>query len=59
MLQYAYDTLVLIEENPDAAKVLKILIFWFGKVLGLHLNLGKSKIFLINTMENLEEVRDL
>lgn len=38
ILQYADDTLVLLQDNQEALRKLKITLYWFRVISGLQLN---------------------
>lgn len=48
VLQFADDTLILMEDDIDMVKNLKGITLWFGIVLGLQINSSKCKVIPIN-----------
>ena len=55
-LLYADDTLLFYEANNDQLKFISWTLMWFEAVLGLKINLNKSKILPIGPMANMEEL---
>ena len=53
-LLYVDDTLLFCKDNPDQLACLGWILMWFEALLGLKINLSKSKIFPIGGRENVE-----
>jgi hypothetical protein len=47
MLQYADDTILLIQDDVEQARNLKLLLYLFEAMSGLKINFDKSEIMLI------------
>ena len=53
-LLYDDDTLLFCKDNPDHLTFIGWILMWFEALLRLKINLGKSEIFPIGGMENVE-----
>ena len=53
-LQYADDTLVFCETKEEQVLVLRVIFIIFKGVSGLHINRGKSFIYPINTISEID-----
>ena len=53
-LLYVDDTLLFCKANPDQLAHLWWILMWFGALLGLSINLGKSEIFFVGGNEDVE-----
>jgi retron-type reverse transcriptase len=56
ILQYAYDTLIFMDDNLDKAKNLKLVLCTFEQLLGLKINFYKSEIFCFGEVRNSENI---
>jgi hypothetical protein len=52
ILQYAYDTIFLIQDDLQQARNLKLLLYIFEAMFGLKTNFEKSEVMLIMEDEN-------
>jgi hypothetical protein len=52
MLQYADDTILLIQDNMEQARNLKILMYLFEAMFGLKINFDNSEIMMILPDDN-------
>lgn len=48
ILQYADDTLLLMDADVESSNKVITLLWWFEAALGLHVNLAKTRLFKIN-----------
>ena len=55
-LLYADDTLIFCKSNKEQLKYLSWILMWFEALSGLKINLNKSEIIPIGTMDNVEEL---
>jgi hypothetical protein len=55
ILQYADDTIIFIDHDPEQAKNLKLLLCAFEQLSGLKINFHKSEIFCYGTAKEMEE----
>ena len=55
-LLYVDDTLLFCEANKDQLKFLSWILMWFEAVLGLRINLNKSEILPIGSVDNAQEL---
>jgi hypothetical protein len=55
ILQYADDTIIFIDHDPEQAKNLKLLLCAFEQLSGLKINFHKSEIFCYGTTKEMEE----
>ena len=53
-LQYADDTLIFCDANEEQLKYLRVILVLFEGISGLHINWGKSHIYPINSVPNIE-----
>jgi hypothetical protein len=51
-LQYADDTILLLQDNLDFARNLKFILILFEKMSGLKINFQKSKVCCFNNASN-------
>jgi hypothetical protein len=56
ILQYAYDTLIFMDDNLDKAKNLKLVLCTFEQLLGLKINFYKSEIFCFGEARNFKNI---
>jgi hypothetical protein len=55
ILQYADDTIIFIDHDPEQAKNLKLLLCAFEQLSGLKINFHKSEIFCYGAAKEMEE----
>jgi hypothetical protein len=55
ILQYADDTIIFIDHDPEQAKNLKLLLCAFEQLSGLKINFHKSEIFCYGAAKEIEE----
>ena len=55
-LLYAVDTLIFFQENLEQLKYLCWILMWFEVLSGLKINLNKSEIIPIGSVDNVEEL---
>jgi hypothetical protein len=55
ILQYADDTIIFIDHDPEQAKNLKLLLCAFEQLFGLKINFYKSEIFCYGAAKEMEE----
>ena len=55
-LLFGDDTLVFCEPSHDQLTYLCLLLTWFEAILGLKVNMEKSKLILVGSMENVEKL---
>ena len=55
-LLYADDTLIFCQANKEQIKYLNWILMWFEALSGLKINLNKSEIIPIGTVDNVEEL---
>ena len=55
-LLYADDTLIFFQANIEQLKYLSWILMWFEALSGLKINLNKSEIIPIGTVDNVEEL---
>ena len=55
-LLYADDTLIFCQANIEQLKYLSWILMWFEALSGLKINLNKSEIIPIGTVDNVEEL---
>ena len=58
-LLYADDTLIFCQANMEQLKYLSWILMWFEVLSGLKINLNKSEIIPIGTVDNTEELASL
>jgi hypothetical protein len=54
ILQYADDTIIFLDHDPEQAKNLKLFLSAFEQLLGLKINFHKSKIFCYGSAKEME-----
>jgi len=54
ILQYADDTIIFIDHDPEQAKNLKLLLCAFEQLSGLEINFHKSEIFCYGAAREME-----
>lgn len=59
MLQYADDTLVMLDASKESILNLKAVILWFEAISSLHVNFAKSCLDHVNEVSNEEEILKL
>lgn len=59
ILQYADDTLIMIEAKREEVLNLKGIMMWFEALPGLHVNYAKSRVYLVNEVNNGAELVNL
>lgn len=59
MLQYTDNTILFVEDDREFADNLKAMVLWLSAVLGLILNIRKTKVFLVNNPQYLQQVHGL
>ena len=55
ILQYADDTIIFLDHDPEQAKNLKLLLCAFEQLSGLKINFHKSEIFCYGTAKEMEQ----
>jgi hypothetical protein len=55
ILQYADDTIIFIDHDPERAKNLNLLLCAFEQLSGLKINFHKSEIFFYGQSKEMEE----
>ena len=55
-LLYANDTLIFCQANIEQLKYLSWILMWFEALSGLKINLKKSEVIPIGTVDNVEEL---
>ena len=55
-LLYADDTLIFCQANKEQLKYLSWILMWFEALSGLKINLNKSEVIPIGTVDNVEEL---
>lgn len=58
-LQYADDTLIFCDANRDQLRYLRIIFIIFEEVSGLQINWGKSYIYPVNTVTEIQLLADI
>ena len=56
MLQYADDTIFLLEDNEESARNLKFILTAFEQMSGLTINFHKSEVYLFGEARNKSEI---
>jgi hypothetical protein len=47
IMQYAYDTILCLEDDMDKARNVKLLLYMFEQMAGLKINFEKSEVLLV------------
>lgn len=55
-LFFADDTLIFCDTDLDQMLIIHLVLIWFGVVLGLKINLGKSELVPMGAVHNIELV---
>ena len=53
-LLFADDTLIFCDADLDRMLIIQQVLVWFGVVLGLKINLGKSELVTVGAVHNIE-----
>ena len=53
-LLFADDTLIFCDADLDQMLIIQQVLVWFGVVLGLKINLGKSELVTVGAVHNIE-----
>ena len=53
-LLFADDTLIFCDADLDQMLIIQQVLVWFGVVLGLKINLGKSELVTVGVVHNIE-----
>ena len=53
-LFFADDTLIFCDADLDQMLIIQQVLVWFGVVLGLKINLGKSELVTVGAVHNIE-----
>ncbi|XP_059285175.1 uncharacterized protein LOC132038538 [Lycium ferocissimum] len=58
-LQYADDTLIICDANRDRLRYLRMIFIIFEAISGLHINWGKSFIYPVNSVVEIQSLADI
>lgn len=58
-MQYADDTIILLDADEEMVLILKYIPLWFEAASGLQVNPSKTKVYQVNKVERWEAVENI